>query len=339
MKRHAQPTRRVELVTVVLGVLLVAALSSRACSRQDPSGKMESINFGAIPSGSAVLVYIAQEQGFFKANGLGVTVNDYATGVATIDALLKGEVDIAWAAEFPVVRRAFAKEKISIIASTSRFSDQYLFGRKDRRIENISDLKGKTIGIPRNTIVEFYLARFLELNGMNIQDVSLADVPPPQAMDAITSGSIDGVVTWEPYSSQIEAGLSGKVAAWPVQSSQPGYGVIISRNDWISSYPEIISRFLKSLAQAEDYLIRNPKASKHIVQKRVNYDDAFIEIFWSENQVLLSLDQSLIIAMEDEARWMINNNLTAEKRVPDFVSYLYVDGLKGVKPVAVNIIR
>jgi NitT/TauT family transport system substrate-binding protein len=42
--------------------------------------------------------------------------------------------------------------------------------------------------------------------------------------------------------------------------------------------------------------------------------------------------------MEDEVRWMIKNNLTNEKQVPDFVNYIYADGLKAVKPEAVNII-
>jgi len=43
--------------------------------------------------------------------------------------------------------------------------------------------------------------------------------------------------------------------------------------------------------------------------------------------------------MEDEARWMIKNNLTAGKTVPDFGNYIYVDALKAIKPEAVNIIR
>jgi hypothetical protein len=43
--------------------------------------------------------------------------------------------------------------------------------------------------------------------------------------------------------------------------------------------------------------------------------------------------------MEDEARWMIRNNLTTEKQVPDFLDYIREDGLKAVKPEAVNIIR
>jgi len=71
----------------------------------------------------------------------------------------------------------------------------------------------------------------------------------------------------------------------------------------------------------------------------LKFDEAFTETIWSENQFSLSLDQSLVTAMEDEARWMIKNNLTKEKQVPDFLNYIYVDGLKAVKPEAVNIIQ
>ncbi len=41
--------------------------------------------------------------------------------------------------------------------------------------------------------------------------------------------------------------------------------------------------------------------------------------------------------MEDEARWMIANNLTNATAVPDFRRYLYTDGLNAVKTGAVNI--
>ena len=80
--------------------------------------------------------------------------------------------------------------------------------------------------------------------------------------------------------------------------------------DWINGRPEIVNRFLKSLAQAEDYLTRNPAGAKTIVRKRLNYDDVFTETIWSENQFSLSLDQSLIAAMEDEARWILDRQQT-----------------------------
>ena len=230
---NENPIRTPHSALRILAVLLLTVLVSWSCSKGDYSGKVESINFGTVPVAAGALIYIAQDQHFFAANGLSVNIKDYSTGVATTDALLKGDMDISWVAEFPFVKRVFAKEKISIIAVADRFSEQYLFGRKDRGINTVADLKGKKIGIPRNTIAEFYLGRFLELNGMNTRDVSLVDVPPLKSMETITSGSIDAVIAWEPYSSQIKAQLGDNAVIWSIQGSQPGYGVISSRNDWI----------------------------------------------------------------------------------------------------------
>jgi NitT/TauT family transport system substrate-binding protein len=60
---------------------------------------------------------------------------------------------------------------------------------------------------------------------------------------------------------------------------------------------------------------------------------------WPLHQYSLTLDQSLITAMEDEGRWMIDNNLTDERQLPNFLESVHEDGLKAIKPEAVNIIR
>jgi len=146
--------RRYSFITAVL-VTAVTLVGSFSCSNGDYSEKVESINFGTVPIAATTLICIAQDQHFFAANGLSVNIKDYATGTATTDALLKGDMNISWVAEFPLVKRVFAKEKISIVAVMGRFNEQYLFGRKDRGINTVSDLKGKRIGIPRKTIAEF----------------------------------------------------------------------------------------------------------------------------------------------------------------------------------------
>lgn len=324
------------LALVALLVLTAAGLDFLNSKK---SGNLEAINFGAIPSGSAILVYIAQDQGFFEKNGLAVNIKDYPTGIGTTDALLAREVEIAWAAELPLIRKAFAQKEIRAFAVSSRFDDQYLFGLRDRGIESLSDLNGKTIGIPKNTIAEFYLARLLEANNLDIKDVRLADVPPPQSQNALASSTIEGVVTWEPFSSQIKKQFADRVAAWPIQRSQPGYGIMMAKPDWLEDNQETVARFLKSLVLAEDFLIRNPAEAKKILKTRIAYDDDFLETFWSENQFFLSLDQSLVLAMEDEARWLINSGLVEETTVPDFLDYISEASLKKIKPGAVNIIR
>jgi NitT/TauT family transport system substrate-binding protein len=327
------------LMVIALIITMTSIGLGSSCSQGGNSRRASVINFGSNTSGSSALIYIAQDQHFFEANGLRVNVKDYPTGAAAIDAVLKGEMDTAWSSEFPLVGRAFSKEKISTFAVVNRFSDQYIFGRKGSGVKNIADLKKKKIGVPRNTIAEFYLTRFLTLNCIDIGDVSLVDVLPAQAIDALSVGSIDAAVVWEPYSSWMKAQLANKVVVWSVQSSQPGFGVISGSSDWLGGNPKIVVRFLKSLLKAQGYLFHKTEAAKRIIQKRLNYNNASMDILWSESLFSISLDQALIAAMEDEARWMISNNLTKEKSIPDFVNYIYIDGLKAVEPEAVNIIR
>jgi NitT/TauT family transport system substrate-binding protein len=327
------------LLIVVLAVLLVASFALWSCSKSDYSGKVESITLGYTPSEGASLVHIAQKQGFFIANGVEIIHKHYDTGKAAIEALLRGEVDIAGMSEVPFISKVFEKQEVSAYGNFDKLQYVYLIARKDRGIAAASDLKGKRIGVPRRTIADFYLGRYLELNGMRVQDLTLLETAPAEATDAITSRRLDGVVVWNPYAYQIRQRMGEKAVLLRLQSSQPAYALAVARNDWLTKHKALLIRSLKAIAQAEKFVMDHPAEARAIIQKRLSYDDEFMNSVWSENQFSLSLDQSLITAMEDEARWMIKNNLTKEKKVPDFLNYIYVDGLKAVKPEAVNIIR
>lgn len=332
--------KTIKKLTLVFGITLVlfALLTTCLLAPKRYWGNMETINFRAVVGGSA-LVYIAQERHFFAENGLDVKIKNYETGMASGDALLRGEEDIVWLSEFQVVRRSFEKQNVAALASVNRFEDQHLLAHRSKGIGSISDLAGKKIGLARNSIFEFYLTRFFSLNGMNLNAVTIVDVQFPQAAEHLMNGSIDSIIAWTPYTSEITTRLGDEVVNWSIQSSQPGYGVILARKDWVLSKSDVVKRFLRSLAQAEDYLVKNPDASKSIVQKRLNLDGAAIDQLWSEVRFFLSLDQSLVLAMEDQARWMISKRLTAAKKMPNFVDYIYENGLRAVKPEAVNIIR
>jgi NitT/TauT family transport system substrate-binding protein len=315
-------------------VTLLAVLGLWSCSRQ-----MDLVTIGGPTSDAATLIFTAEDRHFFTTNGLNVTLNAYDTGLAAINGLLNNEIDIAGAGEYPFVVRALKKDNISIIGSFSRTYNEYLVWRTDKGIKNVVGLKGKKIGLPRWTLPEFHLGRFLDLQGMSIRDVTLINLTPARAADAIANEDVDAVVVWEPFVSQIRKQQTNGIVSRSVHSGQAMYGILVCRNDWIKRHPEMVKRVLNSLAQAEEYVVRHPAEAKAILKKRHQYDDAYVDRIWPEHQFSLSLDQSLITAMEDEARWMINNNLTKEKQVPDFLNYIYIDGLKAVKPEAANIIR
>jgi len=328
-------------VIIVIAAILAVVFGSMFYPRQGYTGEAESITIGYSPFEQNALIWIAEGQHFFEENGLNVTLRKYDTGVGSLDGMLNGEADItAGVTEFPMVGMAFRKERISTIGTIAKIEQIYIVGRKDRGIENVSDLKGKRVGTTLRTIAHFYLGRSLELNGMNMQDITLVDVKTPaEWVNAVADGDIDAIATAQPYANSAREHLGANAVVWPAQGSQPIFGLVVSTDEWITNHHEQVSRFLKSLAQAEEYAIHNPVEAKAIVQKRLNLDAAYMETLWSQNQFSLSLDQSLVIAMEDEARWMMSNNLTTEKNIPDFLDYIYEDGLKAVKPASVNIIR
>ncbi len=324
---------------MVLAVVLIIAFGLGACSRGNYSGKMEPIIIGTLPYEGSALIYIAEDQNLFKANGLDITIKDYETGLVSTDALKRGEVDVSACAEFIIVGKAFQKEKILGIATIAKNLNELIIGRTDKGIKTFADLKGKKVGVPRKTAAEFYLGRFLELNGMSIKEITLVDLLPSQLQDALAHGDVDAVIAWQPWASQIEKQVLNDKVVWPAQSNQLLYWNIIGIDTWVVNHPDLVKRLLSSLIQAEEYLVRHPSEAKAIVQTRLKYDDTYMAKVWPQQESSVTLDNSLIVALEDEARWMIKNNLNQEMQVPDFVNYIYLDALKAIKPEAVNIIR
>jgi NitT/TauT family transport system substrate-binding protein len=326
----------------IAGVLILTALLSgcgSSCSPSDYSGKMETLTIAAVPTELNALVYIAEDQKFFAHNGLQVVLKDYDSGATAAAGMLKAEADIALAAEFPIVRQIFNKKDIIGFGTITKYENTYIIWRTNSGIKTIQDLMGKRIGVTLQTISEFYLGRTLDLNGMNIQQVTLVDTKAAESEKALANGEVDAVVTWEPWVSQISQRMGKEAITRALQSGQYAYWNLVSTIDWTRNHSNTLERLMKSLIQAEDYLGSHKNEAKAIVRKRMNFDDAYIEVIWPRYQFALSLDQSLITAMEDEARWMIKNKLTREKSVPNFLDYIYEDGLKAVKPEAVNIIR
>jgi len=329
------------IASIALIAVIVLVSAGALCFLSFPrasSGASESIIVGGPALEGSALIYIAEDQGYFARNGLNVTIRDnYPNGVIPVNDMLNDKINMSVSAEYPIVTQALKGENISIVASIDKYQNENLIGRKDRGIENISDLKGKTIGYPRGTICEFFLGRFLNLHGMNLQDVTLVDVPAEKSVDAIAKGNVDAIIYFQPHVYAIINRLGSNGITWPAQSNQLLYGVIACKNDWAANHPELINKFLKSLAMAEDFAVNHPNEAKTIVQKRLNVSDAYITSVWPDHQFSLSLDQSLIIAMNDEGRWEINNNITNERTIPDFRDYIYTNSLEEVKPDAVNI--
>lgn len=326
--------------TLVILAILLPTVGLLACQRGN-SQQVASVVVSYAPFQTQALLWTADEQGLFERNGLRVTLREYPTGASALDAVLHGEADLAVGpAEFPLVGRAFDGEDILILGSVDKVEHVDLVARRDRGILQPSDLRGRIVGTTRGTVAEFYLGRFLELNGVEMREITVVDLETPEEWEnAVVEGEVDAVVTAQPHANTARDALGANATVWSAQSGQPMYALIVASREWTVEHPEPVTRFLQSLAQAEARVLRNQEEAMATVQRWLGLDPSEMDAIWSQNRYELSLDQSLITAMEDEARWMIRNDLTTQTQVPDFSDYVYEGPLKTVKPTAVTIIR
>ena len=112
----------------------------------------------------------------------------------------------------------------------------------------------------------------------------------------------------------------------------------MTREDYIKRKPAVLEKLLRALAQAADYLKRQPEAGRAIIAQRLKVSLADLQSDKVPIDLEPHLDQALLLAMEDQARWMIDNKLTDQTRVPYFLDYIDAKPLARVDPKAVRII-
>src|SRR5574340_463465 len=241
----------VRKITVML--LVMAALAFAAsCKDRAPQAAREKITLAAYTGSNGFLRFIAQEKGFYADNGLDVVINEYDFGLKAAEALLPGTADIATAADFVFTSYSFDYDDIRAIGSIARSLTAEIVVRKDRGIERPVELKGRKVGVSSKTKGEFFLARFLILNGMDFQDIKVVYLEPARIVAAFSKGAIDAASIWEPFTSEIKQRLGTKAVSWPAQNELAFYFLLLSREKWVKEHPAAIERFLKAMVQAEE---------------------------------------------------------------------------------------
>jgi len=329
------------IVLIALGLAVGGYSWFNQKQSQQPTGLLEKATLGVETSVLSAAVWVAENEGYFQEEGLDLTIIDYESGRLSFLALLKGEgIDICTVAPTPIMFSSFERQDFYLCATfIYSYDDVKLIARKDRGINAAADLKGKRIGTAAGTTGHFFLDSFLIQNGMLPSDVEMIDIGPSALPTALQNNQVDAIAIWEPHAYNAKRSLGKNAIRLPSSEVYRETFNLVAASTFAKDHPEALRSFLRAIDKATEFIRHNKEESQIIVSKRLKLDKGMISAVWDDFVFEISLDQSLLITLEDEARWAIQNKLTDKIKIPDFLDLIYPHALQDVKPEAVTIIR
>jgi ABC-type nitrate/sulfonate/bicarbonate transport system substrate-binding protein len=331
-------------IFAIIGVVIIALLVGGYFiflgneKEEKYSGPVEKITLGAETSLLTAAVWIADEKGFFEEYGLDLEIVEFESGKASFNDMLNNGVDISTVAPTPIMFNSFERDDFSIFATfVSSTEDVKVIARKDSGINQAKDLIGKKIGTPAGTTGQFFLSSYLTFRGVDYSEIEEVDISPSNLPNALNNGEVDAIVIWEPHAYNAINLLGGNSIHLPSPEVYDETFNFMVMDNYVENNPEVLVRFLKALDKATKFIENNKEESQRIVADRLKLDIEVMTVLWKDFVFDITLEQSLILTLEAEAQWAINNNLTEATEIPNYLDYINIDALREVKPESITI--
>jgi ABC-type nitrate/sulfonate/bicarbonate transport system substrate-binding protein len=339
LRSHTNQTRPVgnglrQALTLILAILLVGISGLIGCA-DDNTKPLEKTTVAVYNWPGSAALYVAADKGYFRDAGLEVALIPYSTGKLALDAVLGGQADFATVADTPIANAAVNSKPFAVIATICETDNAVLIiARKDLGISSPLDLKGKKVGQVAGGGAQYFLSVYLTTFLIDPKDVQIVNLDPDKVIDALLNGDVDAVSTFSPNTIILRERLgSNAVVLSDPRIFMPTWNLAVTQ-DFARKNPEMIRKFLSAIFQANTFIAAHPAEVHSISAKYIGLDSALFEKEWGDFHFTAMLDQSLILSLEDQARWIINGGPDG---IPNFLNYIYADGLKTLKANAVTI--
>jgi hypothetical protein len=237
-------------------------------------------------------------------------------------------------ADTPIVLAALEGDSPRIIATIgSSANDIKVLARADHGIVSPEDLIGARIGTRERTAADFFLHTFLGRHGMLAQDVEVVYGSFEEVVDALATGTLGAAALRPPHLGDAQQRLGDGAVTF----EEPGLyvktmNVVVS--DSVSF--EVCVKLLEALIAVE------PEASVHLCDENsaelaetLDMDVESVCDSLCSDEFEVRLDQSLLLTLEDAARWAAGPDADA----PDFLYQFFTDPLDKIDSRRVSVIR
>jgi NitT/TauT family transport system substrate-binding protein len=257
-------TRRAALAALALSTSLGLAAGALAQSAEKPR-----LTLGV--GGKQLLYYlpltVAEKKGYFKDEGLDVTINDFGGGAKSLQALVGGSVDVVTGAYEHTIRMQAKGQDIRAVVELGRFPAITISVRKDLadKVKTAADFKGLKIGVTAPGSSTALTAQYAMIKaGLKATDAPIIGVGAgASAVAAIKNKQVDLISHLDPVTSKLEA--DGDVVAVIDTRTEAGtkqlFGganpaaVLYLKNEFAQQNPvttqKLVNAFMKSLKWLE----------------------------------------------------------------------------------------
>ena len=287
---------------------------------------------------SAPLFY-AQEHGLFKKAALAVELREFEIGKTAVEEMLAGKLDVAFAAVTPLVYKCMDGDQFRILATVGSSTGLVaLAARRDFGIQTIADVRGKRVGVVRETSGEFFFDTLRVLNRIPRDSVRVENRSLQGLGAGMRDGSLDAAAMWEPQLQMLRTILTNRLILFYGEGLYTFSWNMVALPETIQKRRADLEKFMDVLFEAADLIDASPTAATAELVAKLGAQGRELTIGFKDNRYRPQLGQELLVQMEGEARWIISRD-NRTNMPPNFLRWVDTSILKKSHGSAVTVIQ
>lgn len=289
---------------------------------------------------NSALAIVATSQGLFQQADVNVISKPFVLGKDALKAVIDDQADLAVVADTPLMFSLHNGNKLDIIASISQGRRSLaVVTRNDRGIKTLQDLRGKSVAVSMGTNFTYFIDMILQTQGVPSSEINFVDLNTADTLTAFRAGRVDAAVVYQPFLSQLETELGNRIKVFYGDDVYAFRFLLVGKPLYIERHPEEIKRVLRALVAAEQLVRDHPAEARKSVGNAVNIDDALMAKLFNTEDYSISLDQAMLLALDDQTRWAMRRGIIGPGPIPNYLENVKYQYLESILPAAVKIIR
>src|ERR671931_1430728 len=237
---------------------------------------LSSVNVAFLP------VYVAQDKGFFKDEGLDVLLVLFNAGATNLQALIGGDVQIMGSAFVETIGGRAASVDVKNFWGICNLMPFQLYSQPD--FKSMKQAKGKRFAISRfGSLTDFLTRATLRHFGIDPKDVTILQIgSTPARFAALTAKGVDASIVWFPVTEIAKSQGYNKLLDLKEVFPEWPYETFAAKESWLAKEKDQVIKFLRAYQKGVKYTLENKNDAVRIMQKHVKMDPAYAPAGYDE---------------------------------------------------------